>query len=249
MSKRTLLILLSVIMLLSCKEQPQILTGEDVIRAMYAKYEGKWFRNMSLKQNIIRYNRDGTVRSDGIMTEQLRLPGIVRGNTLPMEDGNAEIFKDNTYHIFQNGKLVNKQRYIHGVLILGFDVYLQEPEKTIALLEEDGVDFSKMHETVWQDKPVYVVGTDSSDLSVNQFWIEKERLVVVRLFKKSVRNAAMVNEIQFNKLEPLGEGWVAGELIFKLNGKMYIHETYVEFKIEDGFPDKIFDVENFIADF
>ncbi len=246
---RNIFILLCLIILVSCTSELPILNGEDVIRAMHAKYEGNWFRNMSLKQHIIRYNPDGSVRSDNMMTEQLKLPGTVRGNTLPMEDGNSEIFKDNTYHIFEGGKLIRKMKYIHGVLILGFDVYLQDPEITISLLKEDGVDFTKMHETVWQDKEVWVVGTDADDLTVNQFWIEKERLVVVRLFKKSTRNPDLVNEIQFNKLKPLGDGWVAGELIFKLNGKMYIHETYVEFKIEEGFADKIFDVENFITDF
>lgn len=249
MKFRILTIMFCLFAISACRTEPQIVTGEDVIKAMYSKYEGKWYRNMSLKQEMIRYNRQGEVISEGVMTEQLRLPGTVRGNYLPMENGNAEIFFNDTAHVFQGGELVRKNRYIHGVLIMGFDVYLQDPQITIDKMTEDGVDFSKMYETVWQDKQVYVVGTDKEDLTVSQFWIEKERLVVVRLFKPSNRNPDFVNEIQFNNIEPLGDGWVAAELIFKVNGNKYIHETYVEFKIEESFPDAIFDVKNFITDF
>jgi hypothetical protein len=209
---------------------------------MYEKYKGKWYDKLKIVQKVTFY-RNEEERGSQIWTELLELPGKVRSNIGPSEDGNAEIYLHGEFHRFQNGALVSSQKAPHPVLWLGFDVYLQSPEKTIAMLKEAAFDLDKFHETVWQERPVYVVGADKDDFKSNQFWIDKEHLYFVRTIFKSPRGTLL--DIEMNKIVRLGGGWIATQLIFKRNGQIILKEDYQENPILDKIDPAVFDVKNF----
>jgi hypothetical protein len=220
----------------------QINDGEELIKAMYEKYKGKWFDKIKIVQKVT-YYRSGEEQGSQIWTEFLDLPGKVRSNIGPSEEGNAEIYLDGEFHRFQNGKLMSSQKAPHPVLCLGFDVYLQEPEKSIAMLNEVPFDMSKIHETIWQERPVYVVGADKDNFEPNQFWIDKEHLYFVRTIFKSPRGTLL--DIEMNKIVRLGGGWIATQLIFKRSGEIILREDYQENPILDKVDPALFDIENF----
>ena len=220
----------------------QIKNGEDLIKAMYEKYEGKWYKKLKIVQKVT-YYRNGEEQGSQVWTEFLDLPGKVRSNIGPAENGNAEIYVDGEFHRFQEGKRVGGQKAPHPVLCLGFDVYLQEPEKAAAILKEVPFDLSKIHETVWQERPMYVVGADKDDFKSNQFWIDKEHLYFVRTIFISPRGALI--DIEMNKIVRLGDGWIATQLLFKRNGEVFLKEDYQENPILNEIDPAIFDVKNF----
>jgi hypothetical protein len=226
----------------SLDSSSQITDGEELIKAMYEKYKGKWYDKLKIVQKVTFY-RNGEEQGSQIWTEFLDLPGKVRSNIGPSEEGNAEIYLHGEFHRFQNGKRVGGQKAPHPVLCLGFDVYLQEPEKSIAMLKEVPYDLSKIHQTVWQERPVYVVGADKDDFKPNQFWIDKEHLYFVRTIFKSPRGTLL--DIEMNKIVKLGEGWIATQLIFKRSGEIILKEDYQENPILDKVDPAVFDVENF----
>lgn len=220
----------------------QIKNGEDLIKAMYEKYEGKWYKKLKIIQKVT-YYRNGEEQGSQVWSEFLDLPGKVRSNIGPAENGNAEIYVDGEFHRFQEGKRVGGQKAPHPVLCLGFDVYLQEPEKSVAILKEVPFDLGKIHETVWQERPVYVVGADKDDFKSNQFWIDKEHLYFVRTIFTSPRGAVI--DIEMNRIVRLGEGWIATQLLFKRNGEIFLKEDYQENPILEEIDPAIFDVKNF----
>ena len=226
----------------SLDSSSQITDGEELLKAMYEKYKGKWYDKLKIVQKVT-YYRNGEEQGSQIWTEFLDLPGKVRSNIGPSEDGNAEIYQHGEFYRFQNGKRVGGQKAPHPVLCLGFDVYLQEPEKSIAMLKEVPYDLSKIHETVWQERPVYVVGADKDDFEPNQFWIDKEHLYFVRTIFKSPRGTLL--DIEMNKIVRLGEGWIATQLIFKRSGEIILREDYQENPILDKVDPAVFDIENF----
>ncbi len=226
----------------SIDSSSQINDGEELIKAIYEKYKGKWYDKLKIVQKVTFY-RNGEEQGSQIWTEFLDLPGKVRSNIGPSEDGNAEIYLHGEFHRFQDGKRVGGQKAPHPVLCLGFDVYLQEPEKSIAMLKEVPYDLSKIHETVWQERPVYVVGADKDDFEPNQFWIDKEHLYFVRTIFKSPRGTLL--DIEMNKIVRLGGGWIATQLIFKRDGQIILREDYQENPILDKVDPAVFDIENF----
>ena len=219
----------------------KISTGYDLIKAMKAKYNGKWYAAAAIEQKMTYYDAAGKVTKVQMSSELLQLPGKVRSTIGSPDSNNYEIHIDNTFYIYRKGILQRKIRLIHNVLVLGFDVYVQDTEKTAAQLKEAGFNLDILRESVWKGRPVYVVGAKEGDIYSNQFWIDKEQLYCVRILTKS-GNVDLI-EIECSSYKPLGGGWIAAELIFKRNGKTYLTEEYVNFSIPDKIDPKAFQIK------
>jgi len=219
------------------KKSINLLDGYELIKAMYKKYEGKWFAKLYNKQKVT-YYKNGEAERDEVWSELISIPGKVRSNIGNIEDGNCEISKNDSQFVFKEGKLAFKRRAVHVILLLGFDVYTQNNEKTFEQLKESNFNIDKLYETNWQNKPVYVVGTLEGDEETNQFWIDKKHLYLVRLIQKT--QSGKLLEVELNNFEKLGKGWIATELVFKLDRKLKFIENYIDY----GIPEYI-DADNF----
>ncbi|MFC1513737.1 hypothetical protein ACFL5P_01890 [candidate division KSB1 bacterium] len=213
--------------------------GFEVINAMYKKYEGKWYNKFVIEQQVIRY-RGGEVISDEVVKEYLKLPGMVRSNMGDLSDGNCEIFLHDHYYTFEDGKITRDSDYIHNVLLLGFDVYLQDTEKTINLLKMGDFDLNKLYETNWQNRKVYVVGAENSIENSNQFWVDKEHLYFVRI---KAQRPGYILDIECNQVKRVEGGWVATELVFKRDSEKIIYETYLDYYVPKSIDPNIFNIE------
>lgn len=211
--------------------------GRDLVKAMHARYAGRWCRDFMLVQDVTRY-RDGQEDGRERVTEYLSLPGRVRAITGPIEDGKAEIYDGTTFHVYEKGRLTRKVEYVHGVLHLGFDVYVQEPERTAAQLEALGIDLGRLREAEWKGRPAWVVGAAAGDETTPQFWVEKERLLCTRVVWKRPTG---VLDVEMGRFEPLGEGSIAAELVFNRDGRPVVREDYASFRLVDRMDPALFD--------
>jgi hypothetical protein len=212
--------------------------GRALVKAMHARYADRWYRDLMLVQDVTYYEDGREVRQER-MTEYISLPGRVRAIIGEIEDGNADIYVDGAFHRFEGGEPAGRLATVHGVLVTGFDVYAQPPERTLAQLEELGVDLGRIAESTWNGRPVWVVGADPGDHETPQLWVEKDRLLCVRVVG---RRPYGVLDIEMGGYEPLGEGWIATELVFKRNGALALREDYVEFRTLDSIDPALFDV-------
>jgi sialate O-acetylesterase len=210
--------------------------GRELVRAMHARYAGRWYRDFMLVQDVTRYRESG--ESKERVAEYISLPGRVRAITGPIEDGNAEIYADGVFHVYEKGRPTREMEYVHGVLNLGFDVYVQEPERTIAQVEALGVDLGRIRDAEWKGRPAWVVGAAEGDVTSPQFWVEKDRLLCTRLVWK--RQDAVL-DVDMGRFEPLGQGWIAADLLFKRNGQPAVHEDYVTFGLVDRMDPSLFE--------
>jgi alpha-N-arabinofuranosidase len=213
--------------------------GRELVKAMHARYAGRWYRDLMLVQDVTRY-RGGREESRERVTEYLSLPGRVRAITGAIEDGKAEIYADGAFHLYEKGQLTRQVGLVHGVLLLGFDVYVQVLERTIAQLEALGIDLSRLREAEWKGRPAWVVGAAEGDETTPQFWIEKDRLLCTRVITTRPTGALAV---EMGRFEPLGEGWIAAELLFKRNGELVVREDYVSFGLVDRMDPALFDTK------
>jgi hypothetical protein len=98
-----------------------------------------------------------------------------------------------------------------------------------------------VREDSWDGRPVYVVGARAGDLRTRQFWVDKERLVFVRLLEPGRRDTTRINDIQFNKYQPVGPAWVSAEVAFLENGRRVWLEEYTEIKTDVPLAPRLFD--------
>ena len=96
----------------------------------------------------------------------------------------------------------------------------------------------------WQGKAVWVVGVGAPSDSVSQFWIEKDRLLFVRSLKPG--RAGTIQEVLFNKYEPIKGGWVAPEVVFNMNGQRMLYEEYFNIQATATLDSAIFNPSTFL---
>lgn len=246
---QTILILAAVLVLYctigssSEKNAAGLPNGQALIGAMHARYAGEWYAKLRIEQEVIHYRDDGQRERREVWNELLELPGKVHSSIGDAQDGNAEIYLFDTMYYFEKGKLAGERKAVHTVLLLGFDVYLQPPEMTIQTLSTDGMNLDVIREDAWKGRPVWVVGARAGDVATPQFWIEKERLVLVRTIRKSA--AGNLVDVELGGYEPLGGGWIATALVFKRNGLPYISEKYLGYSVLDQIDPEVFNVKDF----
>jgi hypothetical protein len=232
----TLAALMAVVLAAAVDGQPR--TGQDVIRAMHDRYAATWYPTVSFVQAVA--YADGRAGED--WWEALKIPGRLRIDMPPVDaPSRTVIYRGETRYIFEKGKLTSSGRNPNLLLVLGFDVYRQSPETTTALLRQEGFDLSKLREDTWEGRPAYVVGAEAGDLMSSQFWIEKDRLLFLRLIQKN--KAGAVSDVRFTKYEPLGRAWISTVVQFLTGGKETFREIYRDWRVNPGITEDLFNVD------
>jgi hypothetical protein len=240
---------LSGLILVGCASQPvpapapgppAITTAAQLVTAMHDRYAGKWYPTLAFVQKNTRYLENG--RTDtSTWSEVLSFPGKLRIDVEPRTHGNGNIYRSDTVYVFNSGRLVRRARAPHPLLLLGFDVYFIPVERSMAGLREIGFDLTRMHEATWQGRPAYVVGAAAGDARSRQFWIDRDRLVFVRMIEPSRRDTTKIAEIRFNKYYQVGEGWLSPEVEFLIDGARDFLEEYTEIRTGIPVADSVFD--------
>lgn len=217
-------------------------SGEQVVRKMHDAWKGKWYENFSFEQKAIFYKNNAVVKEE-VWQEIMSCPGKLHLRFNGFDTGNGAVYsRDSVYH-FKEGKLQQKSRETNYLLLMGFDVYFNSPERTIEKLHELGFDLSKTHQTKWKGRQVTVVGTaDAADLSSTQFWVDSKHNYVLRMIKN---NQGKVRDIEFGDYRKVENHWIATEMIFKNGTETVFVEKYFNMKFPAKVDSALFDPARF----
>jgi len=221
-------------------------SGEDVLRAMHDRYAESWYKTLTFTQKSTTYNPDGTSKVE-TWYEALALPGKLRIDIGPPSNGNGYLLVNGTVTIFKGGKESGARPLVNMLLVLGFDVYGQAPETTASIITTEGYDLKKIHEETWEGQPVYVVGAEKGDLKSNQFWVEKKRLLFVRLFEPTQADAKKNQDIRFEDYRELPGGWVAARVEVYVDDKKVFSEEYSDIQRNTKLEPGTFDPKQFTS--
>jgi outer membrane lipoprotein-sorting protein len=199
--------------------------GQDVLHAMHDRYAKSWYHNLTFTQKSTTYNAEGTTKVE-TWYEALEVPAKLRIDIGDPSKGDGYLMVDGTLTIVKDGKEAGTRPRVNMLLVLGFDVYGQAPETSAKVVEGEGYDLKKVHEEVWDGEPVYVVGAEKGDLKSKQFWVEKKRLLFVRLFEPTQVDPKKFQEIRFEDYRPLAGGWVAARVEVYADGRKVFSEDY-----------------------
>ncbi len=221
-----------------------ITTADALLRAMHDRYSATWYDTLTFTQKSTTYNPDGTTKVE-TWYEAALLPGKLRIDIGPPADGHAYLMVDGNATIFEKGKDPRSRPLVNLLLVLGFDVYKQSPETTLKIVQSQKIDTSKFHEETWEGRPVYVVGAEKGDTKSPQFWIDKERLLFVRLFEPARANPAETDDIRFVNYQPLSGTWIAARVEIWNQGKLVFSEDYSDIKANPKLDAALFDPKQF----
>jgi len=222
----------------------EIRDGGALLTAMHDRYKDTWYESVVFKENAITIQPDGTSKTE-VWDEALLLPGKLRINIGPSSERNGLIFDNNTLTRFQKGKSLGTQHYVHMLLVLGFDVYRQDASKTIEEAKIEGFDLSQIHEEHWDGEDCFVVGAAKGDLKSKQFWVEKKRLLFVRLIQPDSRDASKIEDNRFKGYQKLEKGWISARVEFYTDGKNRFNEDYFDISATAKVDPALFDPKKF----
>lgn len=209
----------------------KIKPGEAVIKAMYNMYNDKWFKHFTFTQDAIFY-KDGKEDKKEVWHEAVTFPGNLVIKYDSMGSKNGVIFTNNTVCSIKDGIAKTPRPFIHDLLLVGFDVYFLQPERSIRLLDSLGYNLKLVHEDVFEGRKVIVVGAEKGDEKSNQFWIDAEHLYMHRVVYNKV---TVLMDVVFANYDIIEKNRVAKKVIFKQNGQLILIEQYYNIK----FPQKL----------
>ena len=205
----------------------RIVDTESLIRTMHSEYAGRWYRTLAFTQKTTFSPPGRPVRVE-TWEEYGALPGKLR---IERGEGRGVIYSGDSVYVFAGDTLARRQKGRNELMTLGFDVYAQPPEVTARQLAEHGFALDRHHGSVWQDRPVYVVGAEEGDMRSKQFWIDSERLVFVRMLTPVPNDSTRMQDLRFNRYQRAGGGWIAMEVEIVEGGQRVFHEEYSNLRV------------------
>jgi hypothetical protein len=224
----------------------EIRSGEALLRAMHDRYQASWYETLTFTQKSTTYNPDGTTKVE-TWYEALKLPAKLRIDIGPSADGNGYLFVDGKVTTIKAGKAAEGSPQINMLLVLGFDVYRQPPETTSSVVKGEGYDLTKFREDTFEGHPVYVVGAEKGDFQSKQFWVEKDRLLFLRLFEPAQSDPKRVLDIRFTDYRRLAGGWTAARVEVHTEGKLVFSEDYTDIQPNVKLAPAVFDPAQFAS--
>jgi hypothetical protein len=220
-------------------------SGEDLVRQMHDRYAGKWYHTLTFVQTTTHPDQPTET-----WYEAGTIPGKLRIDIAPLDSMKAFMYVGDSAIVFEGGTRVAARQDRNLLMTLGFDVYGQPPETTIAQLEAQSIDLDKIRADSWNGTEVWVVGADKGDTATNQFWIEQKRLLFVRLIEahpsqKNPSGPANLLDITFENYQPMGKGWVAPKCVIKVNGKEVQREEYRDIRADVKLQSDLYDTETY----
>ncbi len=212
--------------------------GVAVIQQIHDRYASTWYRSLSFTERADQRSTDGKTTSE-TWWEEGKFPGRLRIDVGTMATDTVRarriiLFNNDSAFVKAPGGALRRSGRLNMLLVLGFDIYHQPVDRTVAQLTSEGFDLDKVHADRWHGRPATVIGAASGDTTSKQFWIDTERGVFVRMRDGS-------REAWFDDYRPLAGGWIAAEVGVSNDNVMQLHEVYSNIKANVELPDALFD--------
>ena len=214
--------------------------GEQVLAAMRARYDGKWYSTLTFRQKTSRLGNDGKW-NEQTWYEALRIPGRLRIDFDPVSAGNGVLYVHDSAFTIRNGKPLPPSASVNPLLVLGFDVYKESAARTASILRKEGFDLSRVHYASFEGRPMIVVGATAGDNKRPQFWVDVERLLFVRLIEPTPRDSSRLQDIRFTNYRQVGDAWISPRVEIWSEGKLVFFEEYSDIKPDAQLDDALFD--------
>ncbi|WP_412061472.1 LolA family protein [Rubrivirga sp. IMCC45206] len=204
-----------------------------LVAAIHARHAGSWYRTLTFTQRTSRRQPDGTISVE-TWREWLALPGRLR---VEMDDplaGTDVLFVGDTTYVYADGELAAARPSRNALLLWGFDAAVQDPAETLRIAAAEGVDVDAFRTDTFDGRAMYVLGTPAS----GEVWIERERLLFVRLVEQQ---GDAVQDVRFENYQRLGGGWIAPFVTVRVDGEIVFWETYAEMVADPALAPVLFD--------
>ena len=215
--------------------------GRELLERMRTAYAGKWFKNVTFVQQTVQTRPSGVVDTS-TWYEALKSPDRLRIDFGDPKNGNGVIYTADSLYVVRSDTIARTVASGNPFLPFVAGVYAQPLDTTLRQIGVYKFDLTKLYTTTWEGRAVYVAGAQAAtDTMAPQFWVDKERLVVVRMLVALNPNAPTdVVDIRLNDYRPVAGGWLAVQVAIMRGGKVIQKEDYSDWRGNVDLPDDFF---------
>lgn len=224
-------------LLAACSAQDPM-DAKGLLAAMHDRYHGVRPATLTFVQTTI-LHRPGA-EADTSTWYEAAVPGRLRIDFAPLSDGNSAVYDQGKLFVRRAGQLVGSRPEVNPLLLLLMDVYQKDPAEIGVTLDSLGVDLSILREAEWEGRPVWVVGAEEGDETSMQFWVEKERLVTLRVIQPVGGGASIFDARVVGHREMSGYPQEEALLMY-LDGALYQEEYYDSIRAGVAIDPALFD--------
>ena len=215
-------------------------SAQQLVERMRGDWAGRWYESLEFRQLNTATTRSGEHASEWI--ERQRVPGLLRIDFVsPQPNGSGLLYRGDSVYTFDAGAQTGAARQPHPLRLLSADVYALPGEATIAALTEAGVDVAQFRVDQWQGQPAYVVGAPAGDSTSSQFWVDAERMLLVRLVWAQEAGGRTVVTDYHVTYQDVGGFAVPQEIVFLRGGRPYFRERYTDVRTNVPLDSALFD--------
>jgi hypothetical protein len=214
-------------------------TGDAVIRAMHDKYASTWYKTLSFTQKTTRRTPADTMVIE-TWHERALIPGYLRIDIQRATGDLSVVYAGDSLFAWRGDSTLTRSATRNILLVIGFDVYRQPPEATLAVLEREHFPMTPVREDTWEGRPVYVIGAAAGDLRSRQLWIDKDRLLFMRAIEPDQRDTTKTVDMRFDNYVKVPSGWLSETVEIYHDGKLVQREEYSEVRTNIPVDPKIF---------
>ena len=217
-------------------------SGQALITRMHDAYAGKWFRTLTFTQRTTQRGPDG---ADRVSTwyEASRAPADLRIDIGAPSEGNGVLYRRDSSYRFRAGAVVRASREGNPLIPFVMGLYQQPVDSTLAQLATEKFDMTRVSERGFEGRRTFVVGAaDSADLASPQFWVDAERLVLVRMITPfGEGESRRTLDVFMRDYRPIGKAWIAAAVDIRVGGVSVQREEYSDIRADVPLDDALFD--------
>lgn len=223
--------------------------GTEVLAAMRAAYDGRWYHTLTFIQKTTFHRPNGV--QEQLWYETLRHTPAgtqLRIDFGDLATGNGVIFTPDSTFPVRGGQPQPARPTGNEFLPLIEGVYVQPVAKTVKELAGMNVDMSKVRTGTWEGKPVWVVGTTSAaDTTSPQFWVDTDRKLLVRMVLRPNADQPPL-DVHLGGYEKVGRGaWLSTKIMMYREGKPLQGEEYTDWKVDVPVDPALFDLSKWTS--
>jgi hypothetical protein len=213
-------------------------TGNEVIAAMNQRYADSWYRTLTFVQQTTRRTAGDSVVKE-TWKESMIIPGRLRIDVENVTPPRTYIYNGDSLFVIR-GDSVTRLAQRNVLLIMGFDVYRQLPEKTVGSVTALHFPMTPVRGDDWQGREVFVIGAAKGDLHSPQLWIDRDRLLFVRGLEPDPRDSTKTIEYRFDNYTLTPGGWISKTVVMSSGGKQLQKEEYSDIEMDKKLDGKMF---------
>lgn len=227
-----------------CHHAPRpapVSTGHAVLARMHGAYRDTWYHTLTFVQKTTTF-RNGAPDTS-IWYESLKAPDRLRIDQGRPNLGNGALYTADSEIVMRNGQVARRIGTGNPFIPLIEGVYVQPLAETERQLAPYGFNLDRMYNGTWEDRPAFVVGAlDANDTTSAQFWVDAERLVLVRMLVRfGGPNGPLIDTHLGGYVQLAGPSWLATHNEFMVGGRTVQTEDYSDWKINVLLSDSLFD--------